>query len=343
MRMTAHQESAVAPLHAETKRTLRQQFQRDFKHLDDEERAAVAGHALSRARDKGDSQDLVACLQDKAQSPPESGAAKAPFVDRRGCVLLTYNGSWGVLEGLPVPEHVMTSQDPLMEACRWLQTVPVVSDLWARFQQHAAATTARLNCTRWSASLELCPETLPCFTRTHERSACVDPSAPLRVHLHLFVESSGLLYVKSPDVLAFAGSNPFRSTDVYTHAGGRGRGARTAAAAGHYYVQAPKTSQVWMLCTHSVHCHMGMKAEWVNAYWQQGKLSDDNAIAEFMKVKKDCKRHIQNVRDLQAYRRVESGRRHAVSVQQRLCGQKLPRRFLPEVDHVSTVLQCVAS
>ena len=43
----------------------------------------------------------------------------------------------------------------------------------------------------------------------------------------------------------------------------------------------------------------GMKAEWVTQYWSQGKMRDEEAISEYLKVKKDCKRHIQNVLDHQ--------------------------------------------
>ena len=76
-----------------------------------------------------------------------------------------------------------------------------------------------------------------------------------------------------------------------------------------------------------------MKAEWVNSYWQAGKLSDEQAIHEFVRVKRDVARNVANVREQQRLRRDLEGEAERKSIQLRLEAQKAPRAPLALVDH----------
>jgi hypothetical protein len=118
------------------------------------------------------------------------------------------------------------------------------------------------------------------------------------------------------------------------HSGGRGRGFLAAAAAGHYYVQAPKSTQVVMASSQDVHERGGMKSEWVTQYWSQGKMRDEDAIAEYLQVKKDCKRNVQNVLDHIQMKQDRQNKRLALCVQQRLAEHKRPHICLSAVDNV---------
>jgi hypothetical protein len=145
---------------------------------------------------------------------------------------------------------------------------------------------------------------------------------------------AAMILARLLQLVSFRRSQPVVSGDTYTHSNGRGRGFQTSVAAGHYYVQAPKATQVFMTATLPVWEQRGMKAEWVTQYWSQGKMRDEEAISEYLKVKKDCKRHIQNVLDHQQLVREQRNQQLAKEVQQRLAREKLPRITLSAVDDV---------
>jgi len=319
----------------ETRDALRSQWRQEFGKLPAEELRAVVQATLEQARQQGVRAGVLRCLEARL-----SGEASGPkeerrhaFVDRRGCCLLTFNGPWGVVPEPALPEHIMKAEEPVPLAVEWLKDNAHAAKIWKQFLEFVGHVAKRLNLSKWSACLELSLESVDrsvSFQPTVEAGASSHP----RFHLHLFMQASTVLVVKSADDLAFLGSSPYRSPDQYAASGGRGRGAAAAQAAGHYYVQAPKTTQVFMRCTTPVHECFGMRAEWVTAYWQQGKISDDAAIGEYLKVKRDCKRNIQNVKDLQAYKRMEAARVFKDATKERLAKLKKPRAYVQAVDEL---------
>jgi len=63
-------------------------------------------------------------------------------------------------------------------------------------------------------------------------------------------------------------------------------------------------------------------------------MSDEAAMREYLNVRRDAKRHIQNVLDVRAFSRHQDATRRALIVKARLAGTKAPRVRLAEVDDV---------
>ena len=160
------------------------------------------------------------------------------------------------------------------------------------------------------------------------------PSRCLENHAHLLLECNQAMTLKSADLLRFDGVRPHFSHEEVMHLRGRGRGARTAAAAGHYYIRAPKIGQLISCGTHQPFEDYAVKGEWVTAYWQAGKLTDEQAINEYLKVKRDCVRNIQNVKDNARMQQHLSLVKQSEAVQRRLSASKLPRAHVQEVECV---------
>ena len=316
-------------LAASSRATLRGQFRKDFALLSEEDKSQWAGRAVVQAQGQQVSEEVLLCLAQKAQG---SCWATGFFLDRRLSVMLTFNGPWGVVRGVALPSSLLSSKEPMVDICVVLRTVPWVTRLWEMFQQHVLNLVDRLGASSWSACLEVTPDSL-----LSAGSAVLDLSnlpakRSVRVHAHVFLDSDLPMTIKTAEQLAWLGSKPHRSRDGFLHSGARGRASRTAASAGHYYVQCPKMTSIFTTCTHPVHSTSGIKPEWVTSYWQQGKMTDDAAISEFLKVKRDCKRHIQNVRDLQTYKRTDAAKHHAAQVKHMLSSEKRPRRCLLAVE-----------
>ena len=291
----------------------RQQARVEFQQLDPPARCEVAQRAAALCIQRGECEDVVQCLLQKSLN-----IGDVTFIDRKSSALLTYNGPWGLLVDVCPPPALFAGQHPADAVAQWLMTQQCVQDLWKKYVQRVTAIADAMNCVRWSAGLEVCP-----------KAVC---QQTVRIHAHLFLECSQAVTIRSADALRFEGVRPHISTDEVQHLRGRGRAARTAAAAGHYYVRAPKVGKLLSCGTHQPYEDYAIKAEWVTAYWQAGKLTDEQAINEFLKVKRDCARNIQNVRDNVRLREQLATQTQSDAVQRRLSAAKRPRAYVAEVE-----------
>lgn len=68
--------------------------------------------------------------------------------------------------------------------------------------------------------------------------------------------------------------------------------------------------------------------------------SDEAATREYLRVRRDVKRHSQTVHDVRAFSRRQEGLRRSTAVKARLALAKAPRVWLPEVDEIFLKQSC---
>jgi len=224
-------------------------------------------------------------------------------------------------------------EEPLEHVCRVLASLEEVQALCSAFERHVKKLVREQGLARWSCCVELCPESIAGTDFAERSAAQVVHLDSVRLHAHVFLEGSAAFSLSGRcRSLLFRGSIPYIGEASFVDQGGRGRGHKTAMAAGLYYCQAPKLTRVWGSHMQWVHATVGLKAEWVTAYWSQKKMSHPAAIREYIHVRRDAKRHIQNVLDVRAFSRQQDLARRAAVIRQRLAASKAPRRQLPQVE-----------
>jgi hypothetical protein len=303
-----------------------------FSHCREEEKVKAALQALAAAKQAGDDPAIVALLEERAGRDPEHGKV---FVDRRKAIMLTFNGPWGLLSINLLPQPASLEMLHTVELCRILAQLPLVVSLAKELEQHVRKLAKQLGVPRWSGCLELCETTVErpsCSNPAHSSEQPVAMSGTLRIHGHVFLDSDVLMTLKVNDALRFRDTKPHVSKDTYSASSARGRGSASASAAGHYYIQAPKTSSILSFTNYSVYTNWGLRPEWITQYWSQGKMTDEAAIGEYLRLKRDSRRHVQNVRDNQAMRADSTVSSLAASVRSRLSVLKRPRIQIPAVE-----------
>ena len=68
--------------------------------------------------------------------------------------------------------------------------------------------------------------------------------------------------------------------------------------------------------------------------------SDEAATREYLRVRRDVKRHSQTVHDVRAFSRRQEGLRRSTAVKARVAVAKAPRVWLPEVDELFLKQSC---
>ena len=285
-----------------------------FQQLDDEAKSALARRTADMLREKAGDGEVIRCLEQKSVSMEQR-----VFLDDRMTVLLTFAGGWKEAADIPVQETPAGGSEAVDAMAALLRTHSGVLGLWQRFLVRVGEHSASMRTRRWSAAFELCPRTFA--------------AGSIRVHAHLFLEASGKLRVKSPTTLAFEGCAPHIGTpSCVSCLSARGRGLRSAAAAGHYYCRIPKVGSIFTAGTNEPFVDYPIKAEWITAYWQAEKLTDARAIEQYILCKRDVCRHIANVREQQRLRREVLVEADATTVQARLRLAKKPRLYVPRVE-----------
>jgi len=326
------EEQTSKPMTATKRAQARSQLLRKFARVRDDEKNLVAQRALNEARCKGDQADLIAAFEERVSRDPDMGKV---FVDRRKCFMLTYNGPWGRIPLDSFPAAVLASASKVENICAYLKHQPEVLSLASALTLHFELLAKKLRVSRWSCCLELCETSAEVACMVAAAGQSVQPAEAvqyLRVHAHAFFDADTIISVRMDETMFFQGHRPHLSKAQYSHCSSRGRATAAAAAAGHYYVQAPKLSSIWTKTTHCVYTNWGLRPEWITQYWSQGKMSDAAAIAEYLRLKRDAKRHIQNVRDNASMRDQQTISQLAKEVRERLAARKRPRLFIPEVE-----------
>ena len=250
------------------------------------------------------------------------------FLNSVGRVLLTWIGMWGRLEPMCVPTLDLQTADLeslcVDSLCAELAQLPQVREMWEKVKAALATLVSQLRAFRYTGSMELCTDTLLKEKR-------------LQLHVHLFVHSGYSadqppFRVESAQSLELFGVPPHMSA-CHSAVKARGRNSNEAsAAAGHYYLAMPKKGKVFMHWANvEPFKQYGVKDQWIHQFWQQDKLSNAAARAEFVNCKKGIRQHTENV---ELYERLvrerEAESRRAVTAAA-LLQMTLPNVVIPEV------------
>ena len=199
-------------------------------------------------------------LREKADSEMK----REVLVDRRVGASLTYNGGSGVLKRVVIPP-LPAGENWIEHVCRMLLPLPAVSEVCAGCCARVEQTVKPHKLSRWSCSIDVCPESVPCVRQVAggaERVMCEE----LRLHGHAWLEASQAfsLHFQARHLVS-RGSGPRCSDEQYAGLVGRCRGDKTAVAAGRYHCQCPRLSRVWWASSRCVYATHGLKAEWVTS------------------------------------------------------------------------------
>ena len=251
------------------------------------------------------------------------------FLNSVGRVLLTWIGMWGRLEPTCVPTLDLQTADLenlcVDSLCAELAKLPQVLEMWEKVKAALATLVLQLRTFRYTGSMELCTDTLLKEKR-------------LQLHVHLFIQSGYSadqppFRVESRKSLELFGVPPHMSGCHSAAVKARGRNSNeVSAAAGHYYLAMPKTGKVFMHWANvEPWKQYNVRDQWIHQFWQQNKLSNAAARAEFVNCKKGIRQHTENV-DLfeRLVREKEAERRRAVTAAA-LQQMTLPNVVIPEV------------
>lgn len=100
----------------------------------------------------------------------------------------------------------------------------------------------------------------------------------------------------------------------------------------YYCLCAPKIGAVPQQANQHPGRGYAINADWITPLWQHGKLTDANAVREYVRCKKDVHRLCRNVRDQQELRREHELEEMAAAMAWRLAGMQRDLVRVPAVD-----------
>ena len=208
----------------------------------------------------------------------KENTSKQGFWIYQRSVFLTYNGSWGLLDTLPVPENFRAGSDEEL-ACivKLCQTSPDVVRAWKSYQDHWQVIAERDGWSEYAFSFEICPISL----REHR---------VVRVHAHAALRRGSRLKVKSASTYTWLDSVPHVANVV-----GSGRCRQSGDNQAMYYLQCPKKGKVFSKGNiEPFHTYL-VSGEWVMNLVQAGKMDPQVARQELVKTAKNLPRLLSNL------------------------------------------------
>ena len=262
----------------------------------------------------------------------EEGQKKrnAVFFDGRS-VLLTCQGEWGVRDKFDLAMLDFDSdQDEwdlgvqrLSEVLREDSRVQRIHGFIIELEKDVQS---RLDVTDLAWSLELCTETL------HVEHT-------VRLHMHLFLRSSGRIKVEHASQLRFLGSDPHRS-DLVMGASRPTRGGN--GNAGLYYIQCPKKGMVLSGGTVMPFRDYLVSGEWVMNLVQGKKMTYECARQEMVKSAKNLCRLLPCLDRWHLETRRLAMRSTMTSVQESLAANRAPFKSIDVVNEWIQSHECIA-
>jgi hypothetical protein len=224
-------------------------------------------------------------------------------------VLLTYNGEWGVLESLPPEMHSAS----IKQIVDWVLADEPSLNKWQKFEEFAQTLHRDLHLESWTAAFEFCVHTW-------------ESEGILRLHAHVYLKSQGRMRVASDELFAFLGTKPHRSAHLL---GGAQRAC--SGAAGHYYLNSPKVSSVWVASNKKPFVDYLVSPQWIWNMVQAEKMHYEAARLQFVR----CGRYIRNnLSDLDQWKLVRE--QQDVEARVESC-QALIRQGMVSFRHISAV------
>ena len=162
------------------------------------------------------------------------------------------------------------------------------SAVWQGVQHRLTAWAERMHLDSYAACMEVCVRSL-------------EEQGRVRAHVHAFVQRHTQLRKAELAPMTIGGSRAHRAAGGL-HSRARGRALQSSYNSGMYYVQAPKVGQLWQTGNKRPYRDYVVTAELVTALWQADKMTDADAMREYVYIKKDVERNVSNPRKQVAYK-----------------------------------------
>ena len=298
----------------ERKKTIR--FQWDLKRMTLEQRQNAAKEFFSeRLCDETFQRQVLDAMERQVANRSTS----TKFIDVK-TALLTFNGPWGVVGGVTVPEitkNPFTSNLVVEGVCEQLREHEVVLELWAEFKKTVECWKDAFFLNSVAFCMELCKCTL-------------ESEGIIRVHFHAFLRcNNSKIRIEKACQLAFKGSEPFKSDNLM----GNVRSARQAGTnAGMYYLQAPKIGSIFTSGTIMPFKDYLVSGEWIMNLVQAGKLNFHTARDEIVRSAKNLPRLLASLDRWHQEMQRASLQEHMRSIQQELDAGKKPFKSIEVVN-----------
>jgi hypothetical protein len=225
-------------------------------------------------------------------------------------VLLTWNGSWGI-----VPELALDVQSGLASVKAELIALPYVQDVFAKLRDQLTHVALSKQFDYWGCCLEISPESFA--------------AGAVRVHAHAFVKfgnrvdcSGGFLR----NEFKFMSSTPVRQENIM---GVKHRG--TGLYMGLYYILAPKTSTLLKFGTKLPFSGFPVNPTWIFNLPTAGKISFEDARAESIRIPGGLVRRLADLDKWHTEFRASSLKQRRVERGRCLSAKVLEIRTVPEI------------
>ena len=289
-------------------------FQYDLKRMTLEQRQNAAKEFFSeRPTDETFQRQVLELMERKVANK----STKNKFLDVK-TALLTYNGPWGVVGGVTVPESVKnpsTLNTAVDEVCEELRKHEVVLELWAEFTKKVECWKDAFFLNSVAFCMELCTHTLV-------------SEGIIRVHFHAFFRCNSRIRIERGFQVAFKGSEPFKSDNVM---GGLRSHRAGGTNAGMYYLQAPKIGAIFTSGTLIPFKDYLVSGEWILNLVQAGKLNFNNAREQIVRSAKNLPRLLASLDRWHQEMKRTSLKEHMRSVQLELDAGKKPFKSIEVV------------
>ena len=290
-------------------------FQYDLKRMTLEQRLDAAKALFTERPVSVSFQRQVLELIDKQVYAKSS---RSRFVDSK-TALFTFNGPWGVVTDITVPEAVKTPSafnTAVDEVCEELRQHERVLMLWSEFKKKAEGWKDAFFLSSVAFCMELCTQTL-------------ESEGIIRVHFHAFFRSNSRIRIERGYHVAFKGSEPFKSDNVM---GGSRSSRGPGTNAGMYYLQAPKIGSIFTSGTVLPFKDYLVSGEWIMNLVQAGKLNFDTAREEIVRTAKNLPRILASLDRWHREMQQASLKEHIRSVQLELDARRKPFKSIDVVN-----------
>ena len=269
--------------------------------------------AFWNQRNRGDEDEMLRILahwKDRASAEQEKGlwmSSKSAF--------LTYNGSWGLMTSLPVPENLKAgSPEELACIVEQCQTSAYLVEAWKSYQAHWEEVCLRDGWTEYAIAFEICTSTLK-------------DQRLVRVHAHASIRRPVKQKIRSSKGYAWRGALPHVSSLVSA-----GRCRTSGDNQCMYYLQCPKWGQVFSKGNiEPFHTYL-VNGEWVLNLVQAGKMHPQVARAEIIKTAKNLPRLLQNLDKYVSEMREQRLRDRIAQIELELQRSERPFKIFPEIE-----------
>lgn len=239
-----------------------------FAELSREDRAHLA-HSL--APEMAAPAYVLAHIEDTLE-----GLRRPQYLCQASSVILTYNGSWGLVEqnsGCKFAE-----ESSLQMVCATLQKTRSVQALWQEIRSFATDVQDFVKASDYAVCLEVCPKT---FAEEHV----------VRLHFHLFLRANNKMRIACTHELVFKDSRPTPAALV----GGLPVTGRRSVWCGAYYCQVEKFGHVFAAGSKVPFRDYLINPAWVLNLLQAEKISVEQARQAVLATCSNVSRHLHDL------------------------------------------------